>query len=111
MSAHPLPMIPADAISPLAGFALSGLSAGGLVVAQAIGDGINPVAKAWMDGGFSLALVLCLSYAVVTLWKRLNQRDAELAALNKEHRDLQQAHSAALIDSLEKITDRITERR
>jgi uncharacterized membrane protein (DUF106 family) len=104
-------MLPADAISPLIGFSASIASATGIIVAQTSADVMPPVVKAWMEGGFSLALVVCLLYAVVTLWKRLNQRDADLAALNKEHREHQKAQSESLIETLEKLTDRIAERR
>jgi hypothetical protein len=111
MRLYPAFMLPADAISPLIGFAASIASATGIIVAQSSADVMPPVVKAWMEGGFSLALVVCLLYAVATLWRRLNQRDADLAALNKEHREDQKARSEALIDTLEKLTDRISERR
>jgi hypothetical protein len=101
-------MLPPDSVAPLTGFILSSLSAGGLYLAQAAESTLPPIAKAWMDGGFSVALVSSLSYACVTLWRRLNQRDEHIATLNKEHRDELKAQRDELLTSLEKLTDRLT---
>jgi hypothetical protein len=99
-------MLPADALPTMLGFTGSGIFAGGLIVAQAAGDALPGVVKAWMDGGFSLALLVCLSYAVTTLWKRLQQRDEHIATLNEEHRKEQANQRTELLEALNKLMER-----
>lgn len=77
-------------------------AAGSFVIAQ-ISDSIPPAARGWVEGGAYVALVGFLAYAVITLWKRLNDRDERIAELNKEIRTDWKTQNDKLITVLEKL--------
>lgn len=93
--------LPIDACGPILGFLFASLSAGALKLAQSV----PPTAdlRNIMEGGAYIGLVTGLSYAVITLWKRLNKRDEDIAALNKEIRDDWKTQNDKLINVLEKL--------
>lgn len=91
--------LPHDAAGTVFGFIGAGLSAGMLQLAQTL----PPDLKGWLEGGAYLGLVGCLIYAVVTLWRRLRERDKEHADLQKEIRDDWKEQNRRLIDVLNKL--------
>lgn len=72
------------------------------IVAQ-ISEAIPPAARGWVEGGAYAGFVAFLVYAVWTLWKRLNDRDKEIAELNKEIRSDWKTQNDKLIQVLEKL--------
>lgn len=77
-------------------------AAGSFLVAQ-ISEAIPPQARGWVEGGAYVALVGFLAYGCVTLWRRLNDRDKEIAELNKEIRSDWKTQNDRLIHVLEKL--------
>jgi hypothetical protein len=68
-----------------------------------VSEAIPPQARGWVEGGAYVALVGFLAYGCITLWKRLNDRDKEIADLNREIRTDWKAQNDKLIDVLEKL--------
>lgn len=77
-------------------------AAASLTVAQ-ISEAIPPQARGWVEGGAYVALVGFLAYGCITLWRRLNDRDKEIAELNKEIRADWKTQNDKLISVLEKL--------
>ncbi len=77
-------------------------AAGSLTIAQ-ISDAIPPQARGWVEGGAYVALVAFLAYGCITLWKRLNERDKDIAELNREIRSDWKTQNDKLISVLEKL--------
>lgn len=77
-------------------------AAGSLTLAQ-ISEAIPPQARGWVEGGAYVALVAFLAYGCVTLWKRLNERDKDIAELNREIRQDWKTQNDRLIQVLEKL--------
>lgn len=86
-------------LKPAVGFFCASASA---IVAQ-ISDNIPPEARGWVEGGAYVTLVASLGYAVWTMWKKLNQRDIEIAALNLEIRTEQKQQNERLIQALNRF--------
>ena len=87
---------------PALGFIGAAASLAASQLAQ-VSEAIPPAARGWVEGGAYVALVGFLAYACVTLWKRLNDRDKEVADLNREIRTDWKAQNDKLIDVLEKL--------
>jgi hypothetical protein len=75
---------------------------GSLIIAQ-ISEAIPPAARGWVEGGAYVGFVAFLVYACYTLWKRLNDRDKEIAELNKEIRSDWKTQNDRLINVLDKL--------
>ena len=73
-----------------------------LIVAQ-VSSAIPEAARGWVEGGAYVALVGFLAYTSWTFWKRLNDRDKEIADLNREIRDDWKEQNEKLITVLEKL--------
>lgn len=69
----------ADALHPLLGYTIAGVSAVTCFMASAV-DSISPDARGWMELGGTLGLIGGLSYGCVTLWKALQEQRKESAA-------------------------------
>ena len=87
---------------PFIGFVGAAASLGTAKLAQ-ISEAIPPHARGWVEGGAYVALVAFLAYGCVTLWKRLNDRDKEIAELNKEIRADWKTQNEKLITVLQKL--------
>lgn len=87
---------------PLLGFVGAAISFGAAKLAQ-ISEAIPPHARGWVEGGAYVGFVGFLTYACYTLWKRLNDRDREIAELNREMRTDWKQQNDKLISVLEKL--------
>ena len=72
------------------------------IVAQ-VSDAIPPAARGWVEGGAYVCLVGFLAYTSWTFWKRLNDRDKEIAELNREIREDWKEQNTKLISVLDKL--------
>jgi hypothetical protein len=72
------------------------------IVAQ-VSEAIPEAARGWVEGGAYVALVGFLAYTSWTFWKRLNDRDQEIADLNREIRDDWKEQNEKLITVLDKL--------
>jgi putative Mn2+ efflux pump MntP len=95
--------IPPDSIAPVWGFITAAASGLGLYLAQVAGDAIPTAIRAWLEGGFSIAFVIALIYGIVTLWRRLAERDTHIADLNREIRTDWKSQNEKLILVLERL--------
>lgn len=96
---HPPQMHLSELAQPALGFIGMVLS---FIVAQ-VSSAIPEAARGWVEGGAYVALVGFLAYTSWTFWKRLNDRDKEIADLNREIRDDWKEQNDRLINVLDKL--------
>lgn len=89
-------------VHPVLGFAIAGLSASGLWLAETL-PSIPPDAKSWLEIGGSPGFIAGLCYGCVALWKEVQTQRREMAELNKEIRTDWKAQNEELISALNNL--------